>query len=257
MSQENLADAVGMSRKTVQRYEKMEGEPDNSGTVANLRRTAEVLGVRYEWLVSGEPPKKAADEQQVAEPEPSITRSPGKSDIMRLRIHHKIKAGASNGGHINYETDVAESESHEYSRELFKHLLGFSPPPDLEGVYVTGHSMEPGLQDDQLVLYKPVSDIVSGKRYVVHLYDPMTADWYTRVKRLDRIVGGGLRIISDNPRINDTVCTLNEHDKLVNEETGRTVDIRIIGRVLWPREDTDAAQMDYLIRAINHYIDKP
>ena len=69
-------------------------------------------------------------------------------------------------------------------------------------------------------------------------------------------MGGGLRIISDNPRIQDTVCTLNQRDKLVNKETGRPVNIRVIGRVLWPSEDIDAASVEYLVRALKHYMDK-
>jgi phage repressor protein C with HTH and peptisase S24 domain len=251
-NQKSLADDAEVSRRTVKRHLERENPPADKRSKGSLDKIADALGVRYEWLARGEGPREKRRKDGPLEVQGSEeTALIGAGDeTFELRVFHDIEAGAANDGHLNYHADLREADEATYSKQLFHDLLGFWPPDDMDGVYARGASMEPGVKDERLVLYEPVNDVVSGERYVLHIHDPMTGDWYTRVKRLQRITGGGLRIVSDNPSVPDEVLVLDDDDRLVNKETNRTVNMSVIGRVLWPTAQTKQDQIDLITRTV-------
>lgn len=256
LTQEDVSDKAGVSRRTVSRHLDRDHPPKHAQAKESLDKIAEALSVDQTWLLTGkgdphlETEKSPSLEVEGGHEPKSVTSHLRQSARFTLTVYHQVEAGAADNGHINYAADLQQADTAEYPRELFHDLLGFWPPAEMQGVYARGVSMEPGVRDERLVLYKPVNDVVSGTRYVVHIYDPMTGDWYTRVKRLHRLTGGGLRIISDNPRVEDETLILNENDKLVNEETSRPVNIRIIGRVLWPTAETDEERVQTITQTL-------
>ena len=256
LTQADVSDRANVSRRTVSRHLDREHPPKHAQAKNSLDKIAEALSLDRTWLLTGkgfphpEAEKKSSLEVEGSEETNSVTSHLQGSPRFTLTVYHQVEAGAADNGHINYAADLQEADTAEYPRELFHDLLGFWPPAEMQAVYARGVSMEPGVRDERLVLYKPVNDVVSGTRYVVHIYDPMTGDWYTRVKRLHRLTGGGLRIISDNPRVADETLILNENEKLVNEETGRPVNLRVIGRVLWPTAETDEERVQTITQTL-------
>ncbi len=59
LSQLGLATAVGIQRSAVSHWESPLGK---SPTVSNLRKVAEVTGVRFEWLTTGRGPMSISDD---------------------------------------------------------------------------------------------------------------------------------------------------------------------------------------------------
>lgn len=251
-TQTRLVEESGLSRSTISRYMDRQKPPKRQQGKNTLRKIADALGVRYEWLARGDGPreKRRKDGPLDVQGSDEATLIGTDDETFQLRIFHDIEAGAANDGHLNYHADMRAADQATYSKKLFYDLLGFWPPDDMDGVYARGVSMEPGVKDERLVLYEPVEDVVSGERYVLHIYDPMTTDWYTRVKRLQRITGGGLRIVSDNASVPDEVLILDDEDRLVNNETGRPVNLSVIGRVLWPSEQTKEDQIDLITKTV-------
>lgn len=44
--------------------------------------------------------------------------------------------------------------------------------------------------------------------------------------------------MSDNPSVPDEILTLDDQDNLISKETGRPVDINVVGKVLGPLVQT-------------------
>ena len=166
-------------------------------------------------------------------------------DPFTLTIYREVRPGAGNG-RIVYEVDVADAWEQVESKRLFRHLLGFWPPDNMRGVYVSGDSMEPGLEDGQLVLYEPVDHMMSGQRYVMLIEDPHTGDWPLYVKRVQLFAGGGIKIISDNRALGleDEILIPDKDGHLIHQQTKLPVRIRVVGRVLWPTDQSaDAVKL--------------
>ena len=172
-------------------------------------------------------------------------------DYFRLTIYGSVHPGAG-GGRLVYAVDEGDKDEYLHSRRIFHDLLGFWPPEDLRGVYIRGESMEPGLTDGQLVLYRPTRNLVSGHRYLLLIEDPLTGDWPLYVKRLQVMAGGGIKIISDNPGlgIEDELLVPNDEGELIHQRTMRRVQLRVVGRVLWPRDDDEEGQVRLITRTI-------
>src|SRR5690606_5959894 len=104
-------------------------------------------------------------------------------------------------------------------------------------------------------LYVPTVDFEGGGIYVLLIDGELVA------KRVQKIPGGGLHIISDNKFAGYRDSTLipegdpakGEEVQLVNKDTGRPVKIDAVGRIIWPKRNVDkmhVKQVAELVRGL-------
>lgn len=129
--------------------------------------------------------------------------------VPRLDVH--LSAG---GGRDQVEIDLVKDNPQAFRAEWIR--LMRLKPAKLAAMRASGESMEPTIHDgDSLLVDTSQTTVVDNKVYAL---------WYDggeRVKRLFRLPGGGLRIVSDNPK-HPTLEVGSEHPEHV----------RIIGRVV-------------------------
>lgn len=129
--------------------------------------------------------------------------------IPRLDVH--LSAG---GGTEQVEVDLVKDNPQAFRTEWIR--LMRLKPAKLAAMRASGESMEPTIYDgDSLLVDTSQTNVQDGKVYAL---------WYDggeRVKRLFRMPGGGLRIVSDNPK-HPTMEVAPDHPEHV----------RIIGRVV-------------------------
>ena len=170
----------------------------------------EKLPVMYEWLVkgNGEPLPKG----QTVEP---IT--PDESDderFVKIKVY-KIRCSAGPGYEPpTFEVDeTAESKSYRQSW-LQKHQI---IKDKLMIFTVSGDSMEPLLwEGDSITVNTSEKEVLNGKVYVF----TYRGEW--RVKRLRKLLDGGLLVISENPSWKDEEIPADQTDQVFI--IGRVVD---------------------------------
>jgi phage repressor protein C with HTH and peptisase S24 domain len=104
---------------------------------------------------------------------------------------------------------------------------------------VRGTSMEPWLPDGTPIFVELTDDIIDGGRYVIYMDD----EDGEIVKRIERLSGSALRIISDNP--SHPTRTLHgvedaSEDMYEDREHDVRLRIRVKGRVLFPPDTSHA-----------------
>lgn len=212
--------------------------------LSKLKKKGEIVSPRYARYSLPE-----AEKGEEQESEGGLAYEPRNG--FDLTIYHSVRPAAGEGN-IIYEVDENDAETHKQSKRIFKDLLGFWPPNDMRGMYVDGESMQPGLRDKLLLLYRPVQQMYSGERYILQVEDPQTGDWGLRVKRVVTYAGGGIRIISDNKGLGvpDEELIPNSDNQLINKATGRAVRLHVIGQVLWPTERDREEDVELITRTI-------
>jgi phage repressor protein C with HTH and peptisase S24 domain len=227
---------AGISQKTFQRYLKREDPPstDRKKTDTAIKRICQMLGVRRAWLIEGEPPMSDRNDTSLRKNDSSSIDSLFK-DTASLEVLTEVKASAG-GGRVNYPDEARHRV--EVPRHFIAQIIGFMPPRRVGVMFAEGDSMRPTIEDDEMILYKPAEDVASGGIYV------LWRDSGLIVKRVQKLSGGGYRLISDNKyhdyRDETLVPTDTSNGHLLkNKETGRTVDLRVVGKVIFPRRDTD------------------
>lgn len=129
--------------------------------------------------------------------------------IPRLDVH--LSAG---GGREQVEIELVKDNPQAFRSEWIR--LMRLKPNKLAAMRASGESMEPTIHDgDSLLVDTSQVTVSDGKVYAL---------WYDggeRVKRLFRLPGGGLRIVSDNPRY-----------PTVEVAPGEQEHVRLIGRVV-------------------------
>ena len=236
--QEQVAERVGVAQSTVSDWLNRKKNPSNR----NLKKLLAALEIRYEDVEGGE---QAAHLPSYRDPLGLLGES------FTLTIYASVRAAAGSGC-IVPDPDEELASRMQQSKRLFQKLLGFWPPDDLGGLYVRGESMEPGLEDGQLMLYQPVGRMISGQRYILLVEDPRSEDWSLIVKRVQLFAGGGLKLISDNRGLglDDEVLLPGTEGGLVHAQTGLPVRLCVVGRVLWPRDGDDAHDAQIVTRTI-------
>lgn len=133
-------------------------------------------------------------------------------------------------------------------RQFISKIIGFVPPSQVGMMMVEGDSMHPTIQEDDMVLWRPVDEVRGGGVYVLSI------DGALVVKRVHKIPGGGLELISDNDYHGYPNYTLvPEEDTLINTDTGNSVALHPVGKVLFPRRDTDrmhVKQVAEIVRSV-------
>jgi phage repressor protein C with HTH and peptisase S24 domain len=176
----------------------------NGGTEPNravLERIAQIEQVRIEWLVTGAGPMRADGDELVAEP-----------TMVRLRY---VDARASAGrGAILFGEPATETMAFD-ARFLAEISVKSTSAVVLR---VVGDSAAPTISDGALVIIDTDRTAPrDGGLYVLRVGDELL------LKRLQPLVGGGLRLLSDNPAYSP--------EDVAEGDLARVV---ILGRVAWP-----------------------
>lgn len=163
-------------------------------------------------------------------------------ETVRLTLYTEVCAG---GG--SYVFDEASGVVVEIPRALVVQFLGFDPPPAMGVSQVEGDSMEPLMEDGDLVLYDLVPSSPGSGIYVVN-YDERVA-----VKRLQPY-GRGWRLIPENRAAGyvEEVVTQTE-EGWQHHGTGGIISFGVVGRVVFPRRHSSrlhVQQVAELLRAM-------
>ncbi len=134
-------------------------------------------------------------------------------------------------------------------KEIIRALVGFNPPDAMIAFFCRGRSMLPTFPDGTLLFIDPNDRGDLPGRYVI-LKNGKPPELIT--KKVSPILSGGFTLVSDNQLEgypNETYKPLDDPDEadaplVVNVLTGDRVDLRIAGRVLWPRSLPDMARVD-------------
>ena len=165
ISQEELAKAVGIGKRTLIDYEKGASEPK----ISTLKKIAEICNTTINELIGNTQGKHDSCEDTY--------------EIIRLDLHASAGHGIQN--FHTQETLVT------LDRSLFPRPVS---PQNLRIVPVVGDSMEPTIPDaSHIVIDISQTDRIDGI-YVIRLDDNIM------VKRLQFNLDGTVEIISDNPR---------------------------------------------------------
>jgi phage repressor protein C with HTH and peptisase S24 domain len=168
-------------------------------------------------------------------------------DDVELDVYTEIKVEGGSG-RVVYPDQARKKVT--VPRQFISKIIGFVPPKQVGMMMVDGDSMHPTIQEDDMVLWRPVEEVRGGGVYVLSI------DGGLVVKRVHKIPGGGLELISDNDYHgypDYTIVPSDGGDELVNEDTGRTVDLQPVGKVIFPRRDTDrmhVKQVAEIVRSV-------
>lgn len=252
ISREKLAATVGLSKGSIRNYEVTDTEPSLSIALS----LAKALGKDATWLDGDSPGINSLTTDtavSLEEFDPGLPKPYEESVVIPIYSH--VRASAGETDMFGWEpTDEDVFRLHR-SKKLFAELLGFWPPDDMRGIRVDGWSMKRnggGIDHDQIILYRPVSQIVSGARHVLAVSEAGTGEPKILVKRVQEFTGGGLKLISDNPALGiDDELLIPTPEGLLNQTTRQHVHLGVLGRVVWPSEGDDEAT----IRAVTKTID--
>lgn len=191
----------------------------------NLLDIANALGVDPNWLQNGvgEPNKEGQPTQAV-----SFVGKSAKKDSVVLSAYHRVACG---DGYFNADYPD-EIRSIEFSPEGFMAMFNRKSSASLQLVMVDGNSMyDPEYPDlslkhgDLVCIDLSVVEMQSDGIYAFNF------EGVDKIKRLQRLSGHRLKIISDNPKYEDEVIEgeqMNEMriiGKLVKKMTMTTIDL--------------------------------
>lgn len=199
LTQDQLARRVGLKRQSISAMERT-GGVERTGKLVEI---AEALGVRPQWLRSGEEPREAE----------WVAAGDGAAPVMddfTLVPQYAVTASLGAGREIVSEQIVDHLA---FKTEWLRSAMGLNPGK-CALITAKGDSMEPAIGDgDLLLLDLRELRTLDPSVYVLRHEDSLYA------KRVQRLTDGQLRIISDN--------------KFYEPETVDPQDVEIIGRVVW------------------------
>jgi phage repressor protein C with HTH and peptisase S24 domain len=221
-TQEQLGDAMGVTKGNVSGWENARHEPG----YAQLVKIASVTGYSLAHMDEGARSGALVDEETAAQRQGDPPAAYGMEPILawehaddlpegefvmvpRLDVH--LSAG---GGREQVEIDLVKENPQAFRAEWIR--LMRLKPNKLAAMRAAGESMEPTIHDgDSLLVDTSQTTVQDGKVYAL---------WYDggeRVKRLFRLPGGGLRIVSDNARFPTVEVQARDQEH-----------VRVIGRVV-------------------------
>lgn len=211
MTQERLAELADTTQATISNI--LVGVTKKP---RNLLDIANALEVDPNWLQNGVGEPDLSEEQQ-KKLSSSINLLP-KQDSVILSAYHKVSAG---DGFLNADFPD-EIRSIEFSPEGFMAAFNRRTSANLQLVMIDGNSMfDPNYPDLSL----QHGDLVCIDRSIVEMQEDgiyaFSFEGSDRIKRLQRLSGHRLKVISDNPKYEDEIL-----------EGERLNDIRIIGKLI-------------------------
>lgn len=196
----------GIPLRTVDSYRRAESEPKWS----NLCAIAEAAQVLHQWLMTGEGPVQA---NQVQEQSPAYQAQGGDADEYAYIPGYDVQVSAGTGALADQEPITRQLAF----RRKWLNFRGLSEK-NLVAIFAKGDSMEPTIADNNTLMVDTSAKAPQdGSIYVIRDGDMLL------VKRVQRVFGGGLRLISDN--------------KQYPEQVVDPIDLDVIGRVVWIGKD--------------------
>lgn len=182
--------------------------------LAQLRSIADGVGVRLEWLATGQGPMRPAGlgfEEEGAAFSVGQAHEPPAGGVLIPRYEARASAG------VGTPLDPGwVSEKVLFSADFIRKRLR-RKPENLALIECTGDSMEPTLHDgDELLVDTTANDIRSGAIYILRVAGALLA------KRVQPRLDGTVMIISDNTRYPPEVFQPSEESQL-----------DIVGEVIW------------------------
>ena len=220
--QYKLAEEIGISQPAVSDWITKKKSPGKK----NLVKVIDILGLDWERLVA--PYGR----------EPSTLAEPRDAYIEVSVYEIAVSAGT---GAATFEEHIAYTfKLHRLilERVLGVRLYGGGPVGIAQ---VSGDCMLPDLQDGDCVFFEHTYALRgSGGRYVLWLNDEPI------VKRVQRFSDGSIELRCENRASGDKDELLIPDDEgtLILERTGRPVELRVIGPVLWPHKAAHAVLME-------------
>ncbi|TLD85985.1 helix-turn-helix domain-containing protein [Helicobacter sp. MIT 03-1614] len=220
LSQIELAEAIGVSERTMRRYE----QEEDSIQIGTLKKIFDVLGMSsnnsfFVQQMSSNPINdvqhsknvtKSSNECYLVEENENVYKSSLSQSFYTIPVL-SIKASAGRGN------DIMELESYESGEVMCIDKGFFKSPPNAKVriIQVDGYSMIPMLLPDSWVIFEE-SDVWRGDGLYVLNYDNELM-----VKLLQKLPNGNLEIISAN----------KDYKSFVIERDTQSV-VRIVGKVL-------------------------
>lgn len=184
LSQSEIAEKIGIQQGTIGLIERRDQK-----STEHAPKIAEILGVRLEWLLTGEEPMTASiiPTQNIVAVDIGDDKSNTHNNILRYDV--KLSAGGGTAEWIVREND---DDPIFFRKGWFKARRLYAD--NLRGMYVRGDSMEPYLfNHDTVIIDVEDTDIIDGETYAVIFKDRFY------VKEL-RGVDGEISIISKNDK---------------------------------------------------------
>lgn len=163
--------------------------------------------------------------------------------VMEIHTDAEVSAG---DGRVVYPSEATRKV--EVPRGLLSEVIGFRPPQRIGIMWADGDSMEPTIEDEEMVIYKPVDQISAAGVHVIHANG-------IKVKRVQPHMDGSFTVISDNDTKGYTdeelVPTENgDVHHFTRKSTGRMVKMYPVGKVIFPDRNTDQLQIQQASRLI-------
>lgn len=197
ITQKELGDLVGVSQNSITKIE-------NGGNTTFITELASALGVDVMWLSTGASDHKSA--QKVIEQSLDNYFSNERDLLHKHRIdYYDVRAAAGLTGFEN--SDYPEIISSLYlTDEGMSQLVGKKSADGICLVNVPTDSMEPTIRKGDIVFLDTKVNAYSGDGIYAFAIDGALF-----IKRIQKMIGGGYRMISDNEiyppeQISDDVC---------------------------------------------------
>lgn len=184
-TQASLAKAVGMSQSSIWKL--------TSGAASGSRKTVElsrVLGVRPEWLSSGEGSKYPIENIGSAQ---IVPREPAK-DTYRVDVLD-VQASAGPGTFVSSEF-IETIRAIEYTEEQARLMFGNRPAHAIKVITVNGDSMEGTIDPGDFVFVDTATNHFEGDGIYVFIFGKTI-----HIKRL-QMLKTSLMVLSDNKLYN-------------------------------------------------------
>jgi phage repressor protein C with HTH and peptisase S24 domain len=179
--------------------------------LTNVVALAKATNVSVEWLATGEGSRQPVivSQGETGQTAGMHIRPLGTVQIAR----YNARAAAGPGALLDPATII---ENISFSADWVRTVLRRNPA-HLALIECSGDSMEPTLRDgDVLMVDTSVTEVQSSRIYVLDV------DGALLVKRIQRMLNGSYRVISDNPRYEAEVI-----------EPSARAPLRIVGEVVW------------------------
>lgn len=223
LTQDEMADALGAKKRGYQ-----ENESGNTTPRSDVIAGFVTLGINANWLLTGQGEMllndNSAGYKQQQDVKSSVSGQEQTACITKEQFDEEYVLVPG------YHIQVSTGNGSTFQNEEVKRMLAFRRkylnyrqvnPERLAVVFSKGDSMEPTIKDnDSLLIDLDSIDPKDGKIYVVRLGDDLYA------KRIQRLVDGGLVLISDNKEYQSQSIPPERLEQL-----------QVIGQVIWIGKD--------------------
>jgi len=194
IKQEDVAEAVGASIKTIQRWESGESAPN----AKKIEALAGVLGTTSTYLLSGETQGQGSDVQNVR---------PVRGGVIEVPVLSAQCTACCGEGFALADIDPEILRYELIPEEWVSGPMGGRP---LYIIYVEGDSMEPLIEDGERVLVNPNLEVTHGKIAV--------ACWngYTMIRGVQFKRNGDIILCAKNPAYKDIVIAADDAPQLLS-----------------------------------------